>query len=92
MKLRQLFYEVAAKCGAAGSRDVEPVVRALAEVVIDAASRGERVTVPGLGVFRARARKERAWASPTGGQHVIPARFVLTFRASESVRVLRANR
>lgn len=92
MKLNELWNQVASRCGLMDDDEVEEVVRALSSVIVEAVSRGERVSVPGLGVFRARARAGRTWDSPTGGHHAIPARSVLTFRAAESVRVLGGDR
>lgn len=70
-------------------RDVEAVVSELAAVVVERAAQGERVLVPGLGVFRARARKARRVVAPNGAHHHIDSHVVLTFRAAKAVRVLR---
>lgn len=66
------------------------LVRLLAEVVVEEASRG-RVLFPGLGVFRPRSYQARRIVVK-GVEHHIPPKTVLTFRAAARVRVLRGDR
>lgn len=92
MKLAQLWLAVAQQAQLPGRDDlVERVVRALAPTIVQVTSRGDRVSVPGLGVFRGRPHKGRDLHLPQGGHHVIEPRTVLTFRAAESVRILRRS-
>lgn len=72
---------------AVSTPEAERLVRVLAEAIVDAARRGERVLVPGLGVFRAREHRARV-VTHAGQHHQVPARRVLTFRAASGVRVL----
>lgn len=68
-------------------RQVDAVVRALAEYVVAETREGRRVTVPGLGVFRPRPRMGST--RQVGGQvYEIPAKLLLTFRAALAVRQL----
>jgi nucleoid DNA-binding protein len=71
------------------ARDVERVATELGAVIVERAAHGDRVTVPGLGLFRAKARKAREVVAPNGGHHRIEEQVVLTFRAAKCVRVLR---
>lgn len=45
-------------------RAVDVVLRGLGAVIVAAATRGQSVAVPGLGVFRARKRKQRTSVLP----------------------------
>lgn len=68
-------------------RQVDAVLRAFAEHVVSATREGRRVTVPGLGVFRPRARMGST--RQVGGEvYEIPAKLLLTFRAALAVRQL----
>lgn len=69
---------------------VAQLVRLVAEVVVEEASRG-RVLFPGLGVFRPR-RYEARVVAVKGVEHHVPPKTVLTFRAAARVRVLRGGR
>lgn len=92
MKLAVLWPMVAKRAGMRGRKAeklTERIVRALGHTVVKATAAGERVSLPGWGVFRGRPRKGREFDLPQGGHHVIGPHLVLTFRAAESVRVLR---
>lgn len=69
------------------SAQADRLVRSVAGLIVAHARRGERVVVPGLGVFRVRQYRARV-VRHRGRHHQIPARSVLTFRASSGVRVL----
>lgn len=94
MKVQSLFFLVARTAGLPDSqiRLCERVLRALGPSIVKVTAKGHRVSLPGLGVFRGRARKAREFDLPQGGHHVIEPRVVLTFRASQSVRVLRSGK
>jgi nucleoid DNA-binding protein len=68
-------------------RQVDAVLRAFAAHVVSATRNGARVTVPGLGVFRPRARMGST-RQVGGATYEIPAKLLLTFRAALAVRQL----
>ena len=68
-------------------RQVDAVLRALADHVVAETREGRRVTVPGLGVFRPRARMGST-RQVGGATYEIPAKLLLTFRAALAVRQL----
>jgi DNA-binding protein HU-beta len=85
MTLPELIRAVAA-CARVKPKVAERVVREFAHVVVDAVADGERVAIPGLGVFRARHQPARETNGAT--HHHIEARSILTFRAFTAVRIL----
>jgi DNA-binding protein HU-beta len=65
----------------------ERAVNAAIEAVVEALSKGERVAIPGLGVFNVRQRKGRKGRNPrTGKEITIPARKVVAFTAAKSLK------
>lgn len=65
----------------------EKAVNAAIEAVVEAISKGERVAIPGLGVFNIRERKARKGRNPrTGKEITIPARKVVAFSAAKSLK------
>jgi DNA-binding protein HU-beta len=85
MTRRELIEEVIVRTGLSRA-DAAAAVQALVGAVTEALSRGEEVTLRGLGRFYPRYRKSRK------GQHIkakkvviIPARVSLSFRPSASI-------
>lgn len=65
----------------------EKAVNAAIEAVVEALSNGERVAIPGLGVFNIRERKARKGRNPkTGKEITIPARKVIAFTPAKSLK------
>ncbi|MGC9189045.1 MAG: HU family DNA-binding protein, partial [Sulfurihydrogenibium sp.] len=65
----------------------EKAVNAAIEAVAEAIAKGERVAIPGLGVFNIRERKARKGRNPkTGKEITIPARKVVSFTAAKSLK------
>ncbi|MGC9120722.1 MAG: HU family DNA-binding protein [Sulfurihydrogenibium sp.] len=86
MNKSQLVSAVAKK---AGIKKVvaEKAVNAAIEAVAEAIAKGERVAIPGLGVFNIRERKARKGRNPkTGKEITIPARKVVSFTAAKSLK------
>ncbi|MGB9767269.1 MAG: HU family DNA-binding protein [Sulfurihydrogenibium sp.] len=86
MNKSQLVSAVAEK---AGIKKVvaEKAVNAAIEAVAEAIAKGERVAIPGLGVFNIRERKARKGRNPkTGKEITIPARKVVSFTAAKSLK------
>jgi DNA-binding protein HU-beta len=65
----------------------EQCIEATIKAIADALTKGERVAIPGLGIFTVRERKARKGRNPqTGKEIVIPARKVVVFTAIKSLR------
>ena len=65
------------------ARQLDAMLHIIRETVAD----GDVVNLPGLGVFKARARKSRLGYNPRTGERVeIPARRVPTFTPGKSFR------
>ncbi|GAB6071637.1 HU family DNA-binding protein [Venenivibrio stagnispumantis] len=86
MTKAELVSKVAAEAGltkAAAERAVNAGIKALAEAL----AKGERVALPGLGVFHVRERKARKGRNPrTGKEITIPARKAVVFSAAKSLK------
>ena len=68
-------------------RDIEKVVNAILEEIIDALRQGGRVELRGFGVFTARRRKERNGRNPkTGAAVPVPAKALPFFRTGKEMR------
>ena len=76
-------------------KQADAVISATVESIMEAVSKGEKVTLVGFGSFEPRARKEREGRNPKTGEEVpILPRRVLTFRPSHLMkdRVAAGNR
>ncbi len=63
------------------------MVNAVLGILIEALSKGERIAIPGLGVFNIRERKARKGRNPrTGKEIVIPAKKVVVFSVAKSLK------
>ncbi len=67
--------------------DAKKAVDAVAEIVADALSRGEKVTWTGFGTFEVRSRAARMGRNPqTGAPMRIPATKTPAFRAGKGLK------
>jgi DNA-binding protein HU-beta len=65
-------------------KNVEAVISAAVEVIIDAVAEGDRVTLVGFGSFEPRIRQEREGRNPrTGEKMIIPETKVPAFSAGK---------
>lgn len=65
-------------------KEVDAVLSAAIDCIMESVSEGEKVTLVGFGSFEARARKEREGRNPkTGEKMVIPATKVPAFSAGK---------
>ena len=65
-------------------KDVDSVITATIDAIMDAIASGEKVTLVGFGSFERRERKEREGRNPkTGDTMVIPATKVPAFSAGK---------
>lgn len=86
MTKSELIAKTAEKAGIAKAA-AERAVNAAIEAVVEALSKGERVAIPGLGVFNIRKRKERKGRNPRTGEEIkISARKVVAFTAAKSLK------
>ncbi|MCX7738479.1 MAG: HU family DNA-binding protein [Hydrogenothermaceae bacterium] len=86
MTKSELVAKTAEKAGITKA-SAERAVNAAIEAVIEALTKGERVAIPGLGVFNVRIRKARKGRNPrTGKEITIPARKVVAFTAAKSLK------
>jgi DNA-binding protein HU-beta len=86
MTKTELVAKVAEEAGLKKAQ-TEKCVDVAIKVLADALSKGERVAIPGLGVFNVRERKARKGRNPqTGKEIIIPARKVAVFTAAKSLR------
>ena len=59
----------------------------LFEAMVEALDRGEKIKIPGFGVFKVRAKAARKGRNPKTGDRIeIPARRVVSFKPSGAVR------
>lgn len=79
MNKSQLIDAIAAKTGQSKA-SVAAIVNATTEVVQEAVAAGDKVTVPGFGVFERRFREGGERRSPQGGTVVVAARHVPAFK------------
>lgn len=83
MNKEELVDQIAEKTGLT-KKVSNAVVTAMAEVIMDAVSEGDKVTLVGFGTFEARSRSERTGRNPqTGNPITIPATTVPAFSAGK---------
>ncbi|MDR4307237.1 integration host factor subunit beta [Chelatococcus sambhunathii] len=69
-------------------RDVENIVNAILDEIIDAMSRGDRVELRGFGAFSVKARPARVGRNPRTGEHVsVDGKVVPFFKTGKEMRV-----
>lgn len=86
MTKKELISAVAEKAGLKKAA-AEKAVNAAIEAVVEAISKGERVNIPGFGIFNVRERKERKGRNPRTGKEIkIPARKVVAFTAAKALK------
>lgn len=89
MNKAELVDTVADKASSAGDKpvtkkEVDLVISATIDAIIEAVAAGEKVTLVGFGSFERRERKEREGRNPkTGDTMVIPATKVPAFSAGK---------
>jgi DNA-binding protein HU-beta len=67
--------------------EAERCLNAFVKALTEALEKGERIALPGLGVFNVRERKERKGRNPrTGEPMIIPARKVVTFSPAKALK------
>jgi DNA-binding protein HU-beta len=68
-------------------KQADAALKAAVEAVSNALKKGERVAIPGLGIFTVRQRAARKGRNPrTGAVIDIPARKVVVFKPAKDLR------
>lgn len=69
-------------------RDVENIVNAILDEIVDALSRGDRVELRGFGAFSVKSRPARVGRNPRTGEHVpVDGKVVPFFKTGKEMRV-----
>ena len=85
MKKEELVKKIAEKTGLKRS-EVEKTLKAFVETLGEALEKGERIAIPGLGIFNVRERKARKGRNPRTGKEIkIPARKTIRFKPAKSL-------
>ena len=85
MTKSELVAKVAAQAGVTKA-SAERCVNAFIAVLAEALEKGERVALPGFGVFNTKERKARKGRNPRTGEVIeIPARKVVVFRPGKTL-------
>ncbi len=88
MTKAELIARAAEKAGVS-KKQADRCLRAFVEVIEDALAKGERVAIPGFGVFQVRERAARKGRNPRTGEEItIPARKIVHFKAAKQLRDL----
>jgi DNA-binding protein HU-beta len=86
MTKAELVAKVAAEAGVTKAA-AERCVNAFVAALTDALAKGERVALPGLGVFNVKERKARKGRNPRTGEEItIPARKVVVFSPAKALK------
>lgn len=87
MTKSQLIECVAEQAPHVPKRQVEALVEAVFDVMVEALKAGQRIELRGFGVFTVRVRDERTARNPkTGVQVSVPRRRTLAFTAGKTLR------
>lgn len=87
MTKSQLIDVIAQKSPAIPRRQVEAIVNAIFERMVDALRREERIEIRGFGCFAIRVREERDARNPKTGKKVhVPTRRMLSFTVGKELR------
>lgn len=87
MTKSQLIERIAEKSPDVPRREVEAIVNAVFDCMVDALSRGQRIEIRGFGSFAVKTRGPREGRNPKTGQKVsVPARRTLSFTVGKELR------
>jgi len=86
MTKAELVSAVASKAGIT-KKDADAAIKAAVEAITEALRNGERVAIPGFGIFTVRERSARKGRNPRTGDVIeIKARKVVVFRPGKQLR------
>src|SRR5512141_2669698 len=87
MTKSQLIDRIAEKSPQVPRREVEAIVNAVFDSMIEALCRGERIEIRGFGSFAVKMRAPREGRNPKTGQKVaVPIRRALSFTVGKELR------
>jgi DNA-binding protein HU-beta len=87
MNKGELVEAIATKCEGATKKDVDAILTAAIDSIMDAVAAGDKVTIVGFGSFEPRQRAARDGRNPQTGQTLkIPATTVPAFSAGKQFK------
>jgi len=88
MTKAELIARAAEKAGVS-KKQADRCLKAFIEVITDALQKGEKIALPGFGIFQVKERSERKGRNPKTGEIItIPARKVVAFKPAKQLREL----
>jgi DNA-binding protein HU-beta len=88
MTKAELIARAAEKAGVS-KKQADRCLKAFIEVIEDALKKGERIAIPGFGIFQVKERAARKGRNPRTGEIIeIPARKVVHFKPAKQLRDL----
>ncbi len=86
MTKAELVAEIAKQAGIT-KKEADAALKAAVSAISEALKRGERIAIPGLGIFTVKERAARKGRNPRTGQVIqIPARKVVAFKPAKDLR------
>jgi len=86
MTKAELVAKIAEAAGVS-KKQADRCLKAFIEAVEDALVKGERIALPGFGIFQVRERSARKGRNPRTGEEItIPARKVVVFKPAKQLR------
>jgi DNA-binding protein HU-beta len=88
MTKAELIAKAAEKAGVS-KKQADRCLKAFIEVITEALQKGEKIALPGFGIFQVKERSERKGRNPRTGEIItIPARKVVAFKPAKQLREL----
>ena len=88
MTKAELIARAAEKAGVS-KKQADRCLKAFIEVIVDALQQGEKIAIPGFGIFQVKERAARKGRNPRTGEIItIPARKVVHFKPAKQLREL----
>ena len=86
MTKAELVAEIAKQAGIS-KKEADAALKAAVAAISDALKKGERIAIPGLGIFTVKNRAARKGRNPRTGEVIqIPARKVVAFKPAKDLR------
>ena len=88
MTKAELVARIAEQAGVS-KKQADRCLKAFIEALVDALQKGEKVAIPGFGIFQVKERAARKGRNPKTGEEItIPARKVVHFKPAKQLREL----
>lgn len=89
MTKADLAKELHSKLGAYSIRQCNAIVHDILDLIIEALVNRQEVKLRNFGTFKVRLKPQRRGCSPVTHEHIIvPARYIVVFKASKKLRAL----